>query len=86
MFKRHIGLIESHIKTLDRVMQSMKNHMDQMPEDERYAWESGEVGKWGVICGMMSRTRMILRDAREAGVGIVSISTGEGCILRLIGS
>lgn len=55
-------------------MQSMKAHMDTMPEDERSAWESGEVGKWGVICGMMNRTRMVLRDAREAGRGIVSIS------------
>lgn len=60
-------------------MQSMKAHMDQMPVEERSAWESGEVGKWGVICGMMSRTRMVLKDAREAGRGIVS-SFLEACV------
>jgi hypothetical protein len=86
MFKRHIGVIESHIRTLDRVMQSMRANMEKMEPEERARWESGEEGKWLVICGMMVRARMALADAREAGRGIVSLSSFRGWVGRQRGA
>jgi hypothetical protein len=71
LFKKHLGLIESHIRALDRVMQSMKSEMGQMSEKERLEWELGEKGNWRVICEMMDRARGVLADAREAAKGIV---------------
>jgi hypothetical protein len=72
LFKKHLGLIESHIRALDRVMQSMKSEMGQMPEKERMEWELGERGNWRAICEMMDRARGVLADARKAAQGIVS--------------
>jgi len=72
LFKKHLGLIESHIRALDRVMQSMKSEMGQMPEKERMEWELGERGNWRVICNMMDQARTVLADARVAAQGIVS--------------
>jgi hypothetical protein len=72
LFKKHLGLIESHIRALDRVMQSMKSEMGQMTEKERLEWELGERGNWRVICNMMDQARTVLADARVAAQGIVS--------------
>ena len=71
LFKRHLGVIESHIRSLDRVMQSMKSEMGQMAEKERLEWELDERGNWRVICNMMDRAREVLAGAREAAKGIV---------------
>lgn len=71
MFKRHLGVIETHIRTIDRVMQSMKANIDGMEEGERKLWESGEKGMWVISCGMMQRAQAILKDAREAAAGVV---------------
>jgi hypothetical protein len=76
LFKKNIGVIESHIKSLDRIMQSMKADMVDMPEEERLEWELGERGNWRVICGMMDRAREVLATTREAAIGIVSIPDG----------
>jgi hypothetical protein len=73
MFKRHIGMVEAHIRTLDRVMMSMRANMNEMPDEEREAWERGEKGMWGTISAMMDRAKTCLIDARLAAVGIVSI-------------
>ena len=78
LFKKHLGLIESHIRALDRVMQSMKSEMGQMPEKERMEWELGERGNWRVICNMMDRAREVLAGAREAAKGIVSFQFRGG--------
>jgi hypothetical protein len=72
LFKKHLGVIEAHIRSLDRVMQSMKSQMGQMEEKERLEWELGERGNWRVICEMMDRAREVLASAREAAKGIVS--------------
>lgn len=72
LFKKHLGVIEAHIRSLDRVMQSMKSEMGQMEEKERLEWELGEKGNWRVICEMMDRAREVLAAARKAAQGIVS--------------
>lgn len=72
LFKKHIGIIESHIKSLDRVMQSMKSEMAEMSEKERMEWELGERGNWRVMCALMDRSRELLTSARTAAKGIVS--------------
>lgn len=72
LFKKHLGVIEAHIRSLDRVMQSMKSEMGQMEEKERLEWELGERGNWRVICEMMDRAREVLAAARKAAQGIVS--------------
>ncbi|KAE9373943.1 hypothetical protein N431DRAFT_482803 [Stipitochalara longipes BDJ] len=71
LFKKHLGVIESHIKALDRTMQSMKSEMAQMPEKERMEWELGERGNWRVLCEMMDRARQVLADARKSAQGIL---------------
>ncbi|CZT09121.1 uncharacterized protein RAG0_13977 [Rhynchosporium agropyri] len=71
MFKKHLGVIEAHIRSLDRVMQSMKSEMTDLPEKERLEFELGERGNWRVICGMMDRAREVLTSARIAARGIV---------------
>jgi hypothetical protein len=73
LFKRHLGVIESHVKNLDRVMQSTKSEMDRMDEKDRLEWELGERGNWRVICEMMDRAREVLVSARKAARGIVSV-------------
>lgn len=72
LFKKSLGVIEAHIRNLDRVMQSMKADMQFMGEKERLEFELGERGNWRVICGMMDRAREILATEREAARGIVS--------------
>ena len=71
MFKRHLGIIETHIRTLDRVMQSMRANMNEMEEAERIAWENGEKGMWKTISDMMTRAKATLVDARIAAQGIL---------------
>ena len=78
LFKKHLGVIESHVRSLDRVMQSMKSEMGEMTEKERMVWEMGERGNWRVICGMMDRAREVLASAREAAKGIVSLALRGG--------
>jgi hypothetical protein len=75
LFKRHLGVIESHVKSLDRVMQSTKSEMDRMNEKDRLEWELGERGNWRVICEMMDRAREVLVSAKKAAQGIVSTFT-----------
>ena len=72
LFKKHMGVIESHIKALGRVMASMQTQMDQMSKKERMEWELGERGNWRVLCEMMDRARQILADAKKSAEGIVS--------------
>lgn len=71
LFKRHLGLIESHIRGLDRVMQSMKSEMEGMSEEMRQESELGVRGNWRRICGMLDRSREVLAQARECGEGIL---------------
>ncbi len=71
LFKKHIGVIESHIKSLERLMQSMRSEMDTFPEKQRLEWELGERGNWRVICEMMDRAREVLVGAKIAAKGIV---------------
>ncbi|KAH8599894.1 hypothetical protein B0O99DRAFT_611341 [Bisporella sp. PMI_857] len=71
LFKRHLGLIESQIRVYDRLMQSMRAEMNSMPDEQRGRWERGEEGHWQTLCGMMSRGRQLLIDARIAGTGIL---------------
>ena len=73
LFKQHIGLIEFHIKRLERLMQSMKAEMDGFPEKQRLEWELGERGNWRVMCEMMDRARELYVNAKVAAKGIVSI-------------
>ena len=72
LFKKHLGVLESHIKALDRVRQSLKNDMSKMEEEERRMWEMGEKGQWLIICDLLDRARMTLASGREAAKGIVS--------------
>jgi len=72
LFKKHMGVVESHIKALDRVMSSMKTQMDQMSKKERMEWELGERGNWRVLCEMMDRARQVLADTKKSAEGIVS--------------
>jgi hypothetical protein len=78
LFKRHLGVIESHVKNLDRVMQNTKGEMDRMDEKDRLEWELGERGNWRVICEMMDRAREVLVSARKAAQGIVSVVLSLG--------
>jgi hypothetical protein len=78
LFKKHLGVIEAHIRSLDRVMQSMKSQMGQMEEKERMEWELGERGNWRVICEMMDRAREVLTSARKSAEGIVSSPLSDG--------
>lgn len=52
-------------------MQSMKSEMEQMEEKEREEYELEEGGHWRRICGMVDRSREVLVQARECGVGIL---------------
>jgi hypothetical protein len=72
LFKKHLGVIEAHIRNLDKIMQSMKVDMQNMSEKERLEVEKGEKGNWRAICDMMDRAREVLSNAREAARGIVS--------------
>jgi hypothetical protein len=72
LFKKHLGVIESHILALDRTMMSMKTEMEHMPEKQRLEWELGERGNFRVLCEMMDRARQVLVDARRSAQGIVS--------------
>ncbi|KAK2627387.1 hypothetical protein QTJ16_003353 [Diplocarpon rosae] len=71
LFKKHLQVIEAHIKDLDRVMNSMKADMAMMSEKERLEMESGERGNWKAICGMMDRAREVLKNAKLAARGIL---------------
>lgn len=71
MFKRHLGMIETHIKLLDRMMTSMKADIDKLEPELRRQWLTGETGNWTVMVGLMKRARQTLVDARTAGSGIV---------------
>jgi hypothetical protein len=73
LFKRHIGLIESHVQSLDRIMKSLKTQMSFLPENERLDWELGERGQWRVMCGLMDRARDVLTAARQAARGMVRL-------------
>jgi len=77
MFKKHLGVIEAHIRNLDRVMQSMKSEMAQMSPELALEWELGERGNWRAICQMMDRAREVLANARECAKGIVSCTYGS---------
>jgi hypothetical protein len=72
LFKKHIGILEAHIKSLDRIMQSMRSQMMVMPEKERIDWELGKKGSWRVISEMMDRARDTLCGAKIAAEGVVS--------------
>jgi len=72
LFKKHIGILESHIKALDRIMMSMRADIDLVPAKERLDYELGERGNWRAICEMMDRARQTLCSAKEAAKGIVS--------------
>ncbi|PBP17954.1 hypothetical protein BUE80_DR011346 [Diplocarpon rosae] len=71
LFKKHLQVIEAHIKDLDRVMSSMKADMATMSEKERSEMESGERGNWRAICGMMDRAREVLTNAKLSARGIL---------------
>ncbi|KAK0117439.1 hypothetical protein ONS96_013270 [Cadophora gregata f. sp. sojae] len=71
LFKKHLGVLESHIKALDRVMQNVKSEMADLPEKERLDFELGEKGNWRIICGMMDRAREAFTTARSAAQGII---------------
>ncbi|KAN0098180.1 hypothetical protein V8E51_013843 [Hyaloscypha variabilis] len=71
LFKKHLGVIESHILALDRTMMSMKTEMEHMPEKQRLEWELGERGNFRVLCEMMDRARQVLVDARRSAQGIL---------------
>ncbi|KAH7377500.1 hypothetical protein BKA64DRAFT_688271 [Cadophora sp. MPI-SDFR-AT-0126] len=71
LFKKHLGVLESHVRALDRVMQNVKSEMADLPENEKLDFELGEKGNWRIICGMMDRAREALTSARTAAQGIV---------------
>lgn len=73
LFKKHLGVLESHVKALDRVAQHLKSYMSGLPDEERIKWEKGEEGNWGKICGLLDRARDTLCNAREASQGLVSL-------------
>lgn len=74
LFKRHLGLIASHIESLDRIKQAIASEMEELEGKERLAFEMGERGNYRVICAMLDRARGVLASAREAAIGIVSSS------------
>ncbi|TAQ88764.1 hypothetical protein B7494_g2930 [Chlorociboria aeruginascens] len=71
LFKKHIGILESHIKMMDRVMMSMRNEMAGFEAEKKLEWELGERGNWRIVCGMMDRAREILCQSKEIGGGIL---------------
>ncbi|CAG8981065.1 hypothetical protein HYALB_00013249 [Hymenoscyphus albidus] len=71
LFKKHLGVLESHVKALDRVAQHLRSYMSGLPVEERIKWEKGEEGNWGKICGLLDRARDTLCNAREASHGLV---------------
>lgn len=72
LFKKHLGILESHVKALDRVMQSLKSFMANLEPEERELWECGEKGNWKHICGLMDRARETVVTGRMAATGLVS--------------
>lgn len=73
LMKKHIGVLESHVKNLDRIMMSMRSDFQKMPDtDEKLDYELGERGNWRAICSMMDRAREILGQAKEGAYGVVS--------------
>jgi hypothetical protein len=66
LFKKHIGVLESHVKHLERVMQSVKDFMLGLSEEERGEWEKGEKGQLKIITGFLERARETLGNAKEA--------------------
>ncbi|KAK6581596.1 hypothetical protein PZA11_006287 [Diplocarpon coronariae] len=71
LFKKHLQVIEAHIKNLDRIMNSTRADMALMPEKERLEMETGERGNWRALCAMMDRAREVLRSAKLAARGIL---------------
>ena len=72
LFRKHLGLLEAHVKTLDLVKQSLQSGMEGLSEEEKREWELDENGNWRVICEMMDRARVTLSQAEMAAGNIVS--------------
>ncbi|EPE33546.1 hypothetical protein GLAREA_06559 [Glarea lozoyensis ATCC 20868] len=66
LFKKHIGVLESHVKHLERVQQSVKDFMLGLPDVERDAWERGEKGHLKIIVGCVERAKETVKNAKEA--------------------
>ncbi|KAH8672570.1 hypothetical protein BGZ60DRAFT_405160 [Tricladium varicosporioides] len=71
LLKKHMGVLESHIKTLDRMLQNITQFMESMPEDERRRWERGETGKFVVVAGSLDRVRDAYVCAKMVAEGVV---------------
>lgn len=70
-----MGLIEARIKSLDRLMSTMRSYMASMPEGsaQRLDYELGERSNWRHICNMQDRARELLCMVKEEARGIVSL-------------
>ncbi|KAH6680622.1 hypothetical protein B0J14DRAFT_579017 [Halenospora varia] len=71
LLKKHMGVLESHIKALDRVLQNIMQLMEGMPEEERGKWERGEKGKFVVVAGSLDRVRDAYVCAKMVAEGVV---------------
>jgi hypothetical protein len=79
LFKKHIGVLESHVKHLERVLQSVRHFVSDLPEVERGEWERGEKGDLVVVVGCVDRAKETVKSAKEAATLLLS---AEGATAR----
>jgi len=72
LFKKHIGLLESHIRLVTRMQESLKSEMETLSEEQKREWELDELGNWRLVCEMLDRARTLLSTAKRTAVNLVS--------------
>ncbi|KAH8805738.1 hypothetical protein F5884DRAFT_800407 [Xylogone sp. PMI_703] len=66
LVKRHIELMDEHVKFLEQIQESMRAEMSALEKEEQMQWERGEVGHWKSLCGMIERARIGREDANSS--------------------
>ncbi|RAL58423.1 hypothetical protein DID88_005128 [Monilinia fructigena] len=64
LFRKHLGVLEAHCKTLDRVQQAMRSEMARLSDEEKREWELNQDGPWRILCGLLDRGRDTLVSGR----------------------
>lgn len=78
LFRKHLGVLEAHCKTLDRVQQAMKSEMERLSQEEKREWELNQDGPWRILCGLLDRGRDTLVSGRTMARFIVSVRRRDG--------
>lgn len=72
LLKKHMGVLETHVKMVDRVCQLVRSEMELLGEEEKREWELDVNGPWRTTVGVLDRARGALSGARQVAGRIVS--------------